>query len=76
MKATHDPVPVKLITEETIGTASSARDAFEIIGFNWDHREYGPVNGHYEFELDDHRFLVHIVPLEPVRIPTPFDDHA
>lgn len=70
------PVPVKLIQEYTIGEAVSAAEALSIIGDNWDRSdgEVAELRGHYEFEMDSHRFLVHVTPIEPLPFPTPFDD--
>jgi hypothetical protein len=55
---------VQLHTIEEVGPPCfSARDALQQVGEHWDNRGYSPVvRGHYEFELDGHRFLVHVQP--------------
>jgi hypothetical protein len=57
--------PIMLVFEQEIGRAHSARDAMMLVGENWDSRPAGEhVSGHYEFELDDHKFLIHVVPID------------
>ena len=68
----HDAVPI--FKSVQIGEAHSAADAFRAIGVDWDNASYAMTRGHYEFEMDDHRFLVHITPIEPLKLSTPFDD--
>ena len=76
-KLTVPSFPVKLVLEREIGHAHSARDALLLIGENWDELPaLELVSGHYEFELDSHRFLVHIVPLDQIMVPDEIFGHS
>ena len=65
----HAPTEVRLITETSIGTAHSAREALSLIGSHWDDSPgMQVVSGHYEFEMDYHRFVVTVIPTDdPLR---------
>jgi hypothetical protein len=65
----HSAVDVRLITETLIGTAHTAAKALTLIGSHWDESPgMRVVSGHYEFEMDYHRFVVTVIPTDdPLR---------
>ena len=60
--------PVKVWRHTLVGTVETgehaASDALSMIGREWDNAKFiGETSGHFEFELDGHRFTVAVRPV-------------
>jgi hypothetical protein len=76
-KPSAPPSPILMVVQTEIGMANTVRGAFEQIGLHWDGLPYGTdtFSGHYEFEIDEHHFTVHVTPISALpQIETPFDE--
>jgi hypothetical protein len=61
----RDSEPVKVYERIEVGSARTTAEALALIGTRWDNAPYegSPFTGSFEFEMDEHRFVVSVSPL-------------